>query len=761
MIKKWIQIKNSGYRYKMFRVVLLFFFVLTVVLATYVIAVGHETKLKETKQRVELRTIQVQELIDLNLKNLERYYSVVAESKDIENILDNPTYYYDDLMTKRISQSFLGGSMYNELIDDFILLDANAMCVLGSDGVYRGNEYPGYEDLCKRLKMEYGHRTFWENVQEKELNYVMKLPLGSVHPDALAIISINTGQLKRLINETMMQKEHIFILNDNKEIVLYGSNKAEPELYLLLEEDFANKSSVHIPGVGTYQIGKRHSEEVNWTYVFLYKQPRVFEFNSVSTAIGALLILLVTGTVFLFSIYRVYHPVEQLIEKVGVPGKNADYDTELKYIEKKLTNLTTDADLLADTVKRQQERIQQMFELRLINDGIRSEEEWNVYFENLNLPEYERFATAVMVLDVRYNSKVQEGLNEDAICLQMIDDMPERARNLLWMPPVYNSCTIFSLIGANSEDELLGKINEYFEVMQEFSEQYTGFPIIMGVSGTHKDHKRIRLAYRESAMALMSNKKDDRDYHEIEAEVCEQGTDKTESLRYYVEKLPKEDKEHASSYEVKYENEVQIAIKEADVKRAYHATDRFAEYLLTVKTTDDALYQILRYTDRIVLTALEYNIPITEIFPRGMRTAYRELISELEPRRIRRYIKQYFIDPVISQINERMKQGSHLVMEQIDALLSETHGNMLLSECADRLKLNQNYIWKILKMERGKSFTEYAEKYKIEEAKKLLSETDLSVQEIAMKLDYANAQNFIRFFSKATGITPGKFRKMY
>ena len=69
-------------------------------------------------------------------------------------------------------------------------------------------------------------------------------------------------------------------------------------------------------------------------------------------------------------------------------------------------------------------------------------------------------------------------------------------------------------------------------------------------------------------------------------------------------------------------------------------------------------------------------------------------------------------------------------------------------------------IWKILKMERGKTFTEYAEKYKIEEAKKLLSETDLSVQEIALRLDYANAQNFIRFFSKATGITPGKFRKM-
>ena len=172
------------------------------------------------------------------------------------------------------------------------------------------------------------------------------------------------------------------------------------------------------------------------------------------------------------------------------------------------------------------------------------------------------------------------------------------------------------------------------------------------------------------------------------------------------------------------------------------------------------MYSILRYTEHIVAIGLEYNIPLGKLFPRGMRAAYRELISELEPRRVRRYIKEFFIDPVIEQMNDRMKQETHLVMERIDALLVETHGNLLLSECADRLGLNQNYIWKILKMERGKTFTEYAEKYKIEEAKKLLSETDLSVQEIALRLDYANAQNFIRFFSKATGITPGKFRKM-
>ena len=35
------------------------------------------------------------------------------------------------------------------------------------------------------------------------------------------------------------------------------------------------------------------------------------------------------------------------------------------------------------------------------------------------------------------------------------------------------------------------------------------------------------------------------------------------------------------------------------------------------------------------------------------------------------------------------------------------------------------------------------------------------ITEIAEQLNYTNAQNFIRFFSKSTGVTPGKFRKLY
>ena len=57
------------------------------------------------------------------------------------------------------------------------------------------------------------------------------------------------------------------------------------------------------------------------------------------------------------------------------------------------------------------------------------------------------------------------------------------------------------------------------------------------------------------------------------------------------------------------------------------------------------------------------------------------------------------------------------------------------------------------------TFTDYIAKQKLEMAKQLLAETNLTVAEIAERLSYSNAQNFIRLFKKHMEITPGQYRK--
>lgn len=50
--------------------------------------------------------------------------------------------------------------------------------------------------------------------------------------------------------------------------------------------------------------------------------------------------------------------------------------------------------------------------------------------------------------------------------------------------------------------------------------------------------------------------------------------------------------------------------------------------------------------------------------------------------------------------------------------------------------------------------------YRLQMGKKWLVETDMTIKEIAERLQYHNSQNFIRSFRKKEQVTPGAYRKM-
>jgi AraC-like DNA-binding protein len=168
----------------------------------------------------------------------------------------------------------------------------------------------------------------------------------------------------------------------------------------------------------------------------------------------------------------------------------------------------------------------------------------------------------------------------------------------------------------------------------------------------------------------------------------------------------------------------------------------------------------IRFVNAILVTAMEARVNLEEIYPRGIRKLYSELLDAFEPARTRRYIKMHLIDPILEARGELLNQKSYSMLEDIEKMIAESKGDITLNQCADALQVHPTYIWKILKMDKGRSFSDYLEEYKLEEAKRLLLHTSMTVAEIAAELNYTNAQNFIRFFSKSMGITPGKFRKL-
>ena len=77
---------------------------------------------------------------------------------------------------------------------------------------------------------------------------------------------------------------------------------------------------------------------------------------------------------------------------------------------------------------------------------------------------------------------------------------------------------------------------------------------------------------------------------------------------------------------------------------------------------------------------------------------------------------------------------------------------------ADRLCVTPNYLNKLVRTALGQSTKQFIQNRRIEEAKRLLRYTDLSVTDIAEHLNYDTATYFVRAFSRQTGMTPLQFR---
>ncbi|MNU11155.1 DNA-binding transcriptional regulator SoxS [compost metagenome] len=58
------------------------------------------------------------------------------------------------------------------------------------------------------------------------------------------------------------------------------------------------------------------------------------------------------------------------------------------------------------------------------------------------------------------------------------------------------------------------------------------------------------------------------------------------------------------------------------------------------------------------------------------------------------------------------------------------------------------------------TFSEYVMGYRLQMAKKWLVETEMTIKEIAERLQYHNPQNFIRSFRKKEHVTPGAYRAL-
>jgi AraC-like DNA-binding protein len=131
------------------------------------------------------------------------------------------------------------------------------------------------------------------------------------------------------------------------------------------------------------------------------------------------------------------------------------------------------------------------------------------------------------------------------------------------------------------------------------------------------------------------------------------------------------------------------------------------------------------------------------------------------------HINYDFNDDEITSYSTGTKEGqTEILKKQLIQLFEDIkvykNSELRITTVSESLQTNRTYISKLINEEFQMNFNEFVNKYRIDEAKKLLSENNLDVftmEHIAERSGFGSVNSFTRAFKTMVGMPPSKYKR--
>ncbi|WP_440498360.1 helix-turn-helix transcriptional regulator [Sporosarcina sp. SAFN-015] len=142
--------------------------------------------------------------------------------------------------------------------------------------------------------------------------------------------------------------------------------------------------------------------------------------------------------------------------------------------------------------------------------------------------------------------------------------------------------------------------------------------------------------------------------------------------------------------------------------------------------------------------------------------AYHSLFETVIREPVMYHIIQSFIGFIVELLQSSVGRSNQVgsLVDKVRERIAANYwdASWSLAACADELKLHKSTLSRKFAKEAGQPFSEALLKMRIEEAKRLLTETDLPVAEVSRSAGFTHSTYFSRRFKEETGMTPYQFR---
>lgn len=201
------------------------------------------------------------------------------------------------------------------------------------------------------------------------------------------------------------------------------------------------------------------------------------------------------------------------------------------------------------------------------------------------------------------------------------------------------------------------------------------------------------------------------------------------------------------------------------------------EQLMLQKAMSGDLSGTLRYLEEIIVwmavnykddvdkmkaTMVELYIQVKRNLPEGewFDHDFISALLKLDDKNELEYLFVSKIKNLIEQLNEvRHQEMDTLISEAIQFIEANYNQNITLDDVAKEISMSYHYFSKFFKESTGKKFSDYITDIRMEEAKRLLKDSDKSIKDICYAIGYNDPNYFSKIFRKVTGRAPTEFRQ--
>jgi two-component system response regulator YesN len=298
---------------------------------------------------------------------------------------------------------------------------------------------------------------------------------------------------------------------------------------------------------------------------------------------------------------------------------------------------------------------------------------------------------------------------------------------------------VFSESSTEEASDMNRKIEDMAQRLVMMLKQYFNIDVVIGVSGVNMGFEGIGKAYSQSTKALQQS------FYNGDKKV----------IYYSRLNLDQNIKKNLNIHELGDNLLKYIEIK--DIEAIEVTFENIVDLFTKEKLTKDAAYDICAKIAYLIMTVVEKDEKSIEeifgddksIFEKIVKLgSIQDIISWL--RRLNQRLCSFLLNKDNNNNNKIVSQAKRYVIENLSKQIS-------LQEAANMLNMSSGYLSTLFKQSTGVSFIDYVTEARMDEAKRLLKESNLKIYQIAQFTGYENAYYFSKVFKKITGMTPKEF----